>query len=510
MFPGVMALLERSLRVDARAWVPHLARFGLMLAIYAAAIMASTTFGWFAAPGLRFFRSIAYLNLTFMSLLGVGFFSTVITEEKEEDTLGLMLMAGISPLGILLGKSVGRLVQALLLIVVQYPFTLLAVTMGGVTSDQVFSTYVAMVAYMIMLTGVGMLCSTIAPRSRSASIWLTMALMAYYVIPLCAGWYLKRSGATIALDSDVLAWVARSCVYLQMRFLLSTGYQETLFSHQVVSNILVGGLGFVLSWALFGIADSAPSTEASSRGLVTKSLGTFRFLSPGRPNLNPFVWKDFHFAGGGFASLILRVVVYLVLYSTGPSILWMIFGGWSTSSDAKGVTGTYLFLTMFLVSLDAGLLVSRSFQEEIRGQTLATLMMLPKSTGMILYSKIAGSLLVWLPGPICLLLGIIVLPEGYSCVADFFDRGGSTFLIIALLLVIPHVAAIASIYVRWGALPLGIGAAIGLVFLAETIFQAMRLGPHDVMVYFMALVILCLSCCCHIAVWLRTEALSAR
>ena len=30
-----------------------------------------------------------------MTLLGIGFFSSVITEEKEEDTLGLMLMAGI-------------------------------------------------------------------------------------------------------------------------------------------------------------------------------------------------------------------------------------------------------------------------------------------------------------------------------------------------------------------------------------------------------------------------------
>ena len=42
--------------------------------------------------------------------------------------IGLMLMAGISPLGILLGKSCGRLLQAALLLTVQFPFTWLAIT----------------------------------------------------------------------------------------------------------------------------------------------------------------------------------------------------------------------------------------------------------------------------------------------------------------------------------------------------------------------------------------------
>ena len=111
MFAGVMALCERSLRVDARAWGPHLARFGLMIGILAAVWMTQYSMAFLGAPGLRFYQNILYLNLFFMTLLGIGFFSTVITEEKEEDTLGLMQMAGISPLGILLGKVGGRVWQ---------------------------------------------------------------------------------------------------------------------------------------------------------------------------------------------------------------------------------------------------------------------------------------------------------------------------------------------------------------------------------------------------------------
>src|SRR5262249_4694747 len=133
MLPGVLALLERSLRVDARALGPHQARFWLMIGIYGTIIYTAAMSATIGAPGLTLFRVVTQLNLVFITLMGIGFFSTAISEEREEDTLGLMLMAGISPLGILMGKSVGRLAQASLLVAVQYPFTLLAVTLGGVT-----------------------------------------------------------------------------------------------------------------------------------------------------------------------------------------------------------------------------------------------------------------------------------------------------------------------------------------------------------------------------------------
>jgi hypothetical protein len=77
-------------------------------------VFALATQSIFAAPGLQFFRGLTYWNLVFTSLVAIGFFSLSITAERErgEDTLGLMLMAGISPQGILLGRSGGRMWQA--------------------------------------------------------------------------------------------------------------------------------------------------------------------------------------------------------------------------------------------------------------------------------------------------------------------------------------------------------------------------------------------------------------
>ncbi|MBC8115539.1 MAG: hypothetical protein H7062_14235, partial [Candidatus Saccharimonas sp.] len=242
MLRGVLALLERSLRVDARSWQVHLARLGLMAAIYISLSYAFTRAGMFGAPGLRFFQANLYLNLAFMTLLGVGFFSTAITEEKEEDTLGLMQMAGIGPLGILLGKIGGRLFQALLLVAVQYPFTLLAVTMGGVTPGQVSAAYIGLTAYMLLLAGYGLLCSTFSPRSRSAGTWMILGILAYVIVPYACSETLRYLASRSLLTAGTtfhssLLWVSSISVFLQTGEILTSSYGQSPWSVQAVSNL---------------------------------------------------------------------------------------------------------------------------------------------------------------------------------------------------------------------------------------------------------------------------------
>ena len=510
MFTGVLALLERSLRVDARAWGPHLARFGLMAAIYIAVAYASQTSSMFGAPGLRFFRSIAYLNLAFMTLLGITFFSTAVTEEKEEDTLGLMLMAGISPLGILLGKSGGRLVQALLLIAVQYPFTLLAVTLGGVTQDQVWSTYAGMLAYMFMLAGVGLFCSTLSSRNRSASFRLIAVILAYWIIPLIVGRVISLNTISNRSIAEFATAVSESCLFIQMGTILSSSFQTTLWSYQVISNLCLGGLGFFGSWALFGLAMREPSTEANSRGLVTRSRGRLRWFAPGRPWNPPIAWKDFHFVSGGIPSVLIRCGLCVLLYFVVFVCTGFFGGGMGMLNTVKQTDSMFLVLMMLAVTLDAGMVVSRSLGDEVRSQTLATLLLLPTSSGRILYGKILGSLLGWLPGPVCLLASMLLLTYGRESTWDFFYQGGAACWLVAHLILVPHAAAVLAMYVRWGALPLGIGVAFASLCLSVSIFQANRVGQNAPIVWIVTFTVLGICAVCHLVVWLKAEAMCAR
>lgn len=509
MFAGVLALLERSLRIDARSWQTHVARLGLMLGIYVSLSFAFALAGRFGAPGLRFFSASVYLNVIFLTLLGVGFFSTAITEEKEEDTLGLILMAGISPLGILLGKLGGRLIQALLLIVVQYPFTLLAITMGGVSQSQVNAAYVGLTSYMLLLAGGGLLCSTLAPRSRSAGTWMVVALFVYGLVPyFCLEFarYLRFSPAQTA------SWLARSlntvadtCVFLRLGDIITTGFGESPWSWQAVSNLTFGLVGFALSWSCFGLATREPATEAITRGALSRSRrGLARSFAPGRAWNNPFAWKDFHFVAGGLSLRLLRIGFYVGLFF----VAWFLATSWGMSWNLrwKEVLGVYQFLLLVALSWETALLTARSIHDEVSGKTLASLVMLPRTAADVLYSKMFGTLIGAYPGFICFLVANVL---GIANVAELFRDGPAVFMVAHFVLV-PHLAAIYALWLRWGAVPLAIGSMIGSLFVCISFFEANNIPERSGIVTFVGLLILGLCAACHWVLLNRIRHIAAR
>ena len=507
MFPGVLALLERSWRVDARAWGQHLIRLGLVVGIYVALSVAVYTSASVGAPGLRFLSYIVHLNLVFITLTGVGFFSTAISEEKEEETLGLMLMAGISPIGILLGKSIGRLTQMVLLIAVQYPFTLLAVTMGGVTSIQVWAIYAAMFAYLFMLSGIGLCCSTLNHRNRTAVTWTAAFVAIYFAFPPFMIRLILLPNGLTTLFPEFVAWVDESCVVYRLKSILASGFQETMFSRQVISNMVIGAIGYFLSVILFGLAVRVPSTESTSRGLLKQTRGRMPFDSPGRPTINPFVWKDFYFIGGGPSGLVFRVALIVFSYLIVCDVTNRLGGGWNWGPPNWGTaTGTFISLMMFAVTLDAGQLMSRCLGEEIRGQTLGSLLTLPHSTLEILYSKLLGVLLAWLPGPTAIVLTLFLTSKGLNCAHAFWEYTGTMLLFAVHFVLVPHVATVAALRVRWGELALGIGTSIGVAFLSFVTIACFRPGVNSHVIFRMSFAILTVCLACHLGMVLMTES----
>ena len=168
MSHGLLTLFNRSIRLDARGVKGHAYRIAFALFIYFGLLNAYLTSLAFGAPGLRFFSSICYLNLFFIFLAGCSFFATAVTEEKEEGTLGLLKMAGMSRGAILLGKSTSRLLSSMLLLVIQFPFLLLAITLGGVLYGQVAAAAVTLMSFLAFTANVALLFSVICKRSGSA------------------------------------------------------------------------------------------------------------------------------------------------------------------------------------------------------------------------------------------------------------------------------------------------------------------------------------------------------
>jgi ABC-type transport system involved in multi-copper enzyme maturation permease subunit len=513
---GAFALLERSLRIDARAWSTHLVRLGLIGTVYFSLCYVLATQDMVGAPGLRFFEKMAYLEIVFMTLLGIGFFSTVITEEKEEDTLGLMLMAGISPLGILAGKSGGPLLQTVLLIAVQQPFMLLAVTMGGVTSEQVWAATIAFLAYMVLLSGFGLLCSTIATRSRTASGLMVVGLAVYFALPSSARYFLwlrinsLRLTNQVNLDfwATICTSISDACILPRMSDILSSGYSQSPWSIQVTSNVIVGLICALVAWSVFGLATRNPATEAGSRGLVARKREFLR-LTAGRAWNNPFLWKDFHFVAGGIGGCIPRTLYYLGLWFVIFELEQLTGAGVGPGGNSVEI---YLILTSLSVAIDAGIVLARSIHDEVRSQTLTTLLMLPQSSVKMIYAKFAGALLGWLPGPIIELVVTILTEAGRRDFKSLVKNEHGGWALVFLFALIPHFSSVAAAYARWGAVPIGIGMGFGVYFaIIGTMWISMSGGiSQDLFLNLWSCVMFCLCLASHIVVLLRMQALAAK
>src|SRR5262245_6752644 len=105
MFRGTLTLLMRSLRLDARQRRAHAVRIISIGVTFWLLVAAHINTAGLGSPGLQFFSLICNLCLGLITVAGVGFFSSSITEEKESGTLPLLLLAGVPAAAVLVGKS---------------------------------------------------------------------------------------------------------------------------------------------------------------------------------------------------------------------------------------------------------------------------------------------------------------------------------------------------------------------------------------------------------------------
>ncbi|MFN0051974.1 MAG: ABC transporter permease [Planctomycetales bacterium] len=465
MFTGSLALLHRALKLDARLAQTHLFRFGFVILIYGSLLYSQATSLKFGAPGLKLFEMLSYLNLGLITLAAISFFATAISEEKEEETLGLLKMAGINPIGILLGKSTSRLVGAILLLAVQFPFTLLAITLGGVTIGQVLSAYASLSAYLILIANLGLLNSVVARRGSSASALTVLALILYFLSgPLVSavGTGLVNSGLVTrggwaGGTLGTLAELGRaSSVSTRLREIMDTGFAEFPIGFQVLSNVGLAGVCFLLAWAGFNrfTRDWRSTTAVKPARRLPLLSGPRR----PRPGSDPLRWKEFQFLGGGLRVQLIKFFLYGVL-AAAVFLGAERYYGYAFDQTAVAAVG----LMGILLVLEASLYISRIFHDEWRERTLPLLKMLPITTPRLAYSKLQGCVAALLPALFWLIVCTLVLPDGPLQLVRTIILPSRWFVALVALLYLT-LTAFFSMVVRWGALPL----ALAVMFLGST------------------------------------------
>lgn len=479
---ATLALFNRSLREDTRKATPYFARMGLAALILLFLSMAHMSMGFSrtTTAGLTFFTMVIWINVVFFTVVGLSHFASAITEEKEEMTLGLLRMTNLNSLSILLGKSTNRLFLALLYLVAQFPFTLLAVTLGGVAVSQVIAAYVSLAAYIILLANLALFFSVLCRRTYSAAFFSFVSLL---VVVL--GIWIAHAVAQIFLNLGIIQdpksmearlpeILAECTVASRLSDVLSTGFSDGPLCAQVISNVVIALVLFLLSWLIFDLATrSQLGAEAGpSRSLTAKvRRGRRWWFTPGRPGVGAVFWKDRNFLHNGRAGLLIRMILLGALFFViipGFSYLMMTELGRRPISLDEFVTDiesyglVVAWLAFLLGLLQVGLSAGRIFREEIRWQTLSSLAMLPKSMRAIAYQKVAAALVSVLPFIIYFVIGIALAPNDVGALIEDFledDTGISfAFLVFATsqFVLATHLITLLSIYLKWGAFALGI------------------------------------------------------
>lgn len=392
----VMALFIRALRVESRTMTTYLGRLALVGVILYYLLVSHASFGWRGAPGLEFFKAVLFINFFFITLGGLSYFASAISEEKEEMTLGLLRMTHLSPVAILLGKSTSRLAGAVMFLLVQAPFTLLAVTLGGVSFLQIAAAYATFLAYLVFLSGLAVFCSVVADRTSGAAGLMGLLLGGFYLGPPIGKWLWRdilnaagadRTGFLYEWPMAVFGFLGALSPFNRIEAITRTGFSGFPVGFQAVGNALMGAGFFLLAWASFDLFTRQQKESAPARTVTAKQTRGLRLFNPGRAWADALAWKDFNFIAGGRTLLIVKFILY------GLGIFGIFF--WLALRHnmrwSEYCTGL-MFVMLVVCFAELVLFASRVFNDESRYQTLSSLGALPMSTRAMAYRKALGCL----------------------------------------------------------------------------------------------------------------------
>jgi len=515
----VLALFERSLRLETRSALMCWSRAGLLILILFVMIpiQSMAKSGWLGAPGLHFLQELVWLNLVCITLAGFSYFASAITEEKEELMLGLLRMTDLSPVAILLGKSTSRLVGALLLLLVQVPFVLLAVSLGGVGLLQIAAAYGALLAYLFLVCNLALLFSVVF-RNTPAAAAATFAVLLGFLIGhyWAAGMeqYLTSThhvnlqrGAWPMLTTVIDLW-RRAAPSDRLGAIFQTGFAGPAIGFQVASNLVLGTALFLLAWLVFDPCTREEKDAASPRRWRWRRATRRSRIPPQLVGLRAVSWKDFMFISGGWWGLLLKfgVVAFLV---AACNIIALYF------DSRKDITwefegGVLIWVSLITTAVCLALEAARVFQDETRWKTLSSLVTLPISVRELAYRKVAGVLAGTLPLLAGVVLGGLLVPDAIGSFFRDMEKQPTLFGVFAITilqyLLFLHLTAFLSLILKRGALPLAIAIQyMGGSFFMSFLAMGLSLGRAEPGAIFFIIGVICavLTAVLHRAIGLR-------
>ena len=452
---GILALFVRSLREQVRGASFAWTRAGLAIVVLITMMFRAR---WSAggAAGMEFFAPFAVYNGLMIMIAATSYFASAITEEKEEQTLGLLRMTNLSALAILFGKGTSRMLGGMMLLLVQFPFALLAVTLGGMAPEQIAICYVLLCSFLFFCANLGLFASVIARNNTRAALLTVFLGWLYLWSPSILGWFADFTGFIGASDlsstfSDIQRGALEYSGFRTFFQAISIAWGSAPWRGTSLA-FGIAGLGFfALAWASFGRFAADPP-ETKPRALANKSVNSSQSRA-GRAWPDAIAWKDQHFIHGGSRTAAIKGIIYFSL------AVWITASMAGNRWNATELTIWTIFTLSTLVALfETAIAGSRVFRAEVRAQTLGDLYILPQEINALLRSKRRAVLNSLIPVGIIVASSLVCgLP---SLLKGAFDSTESFLVFFQVIFLLPlefifhyRLAAWFSLRLKWGGFP---------------------------------------------------------
>ena len=220
--------------------------FFLFLA-YRAAVALRTQYnfgqvlGWqqFMGIGGDIFAGIAPTLFYTIQVLMPALCCASVTSEKENNTIGTLLLTKLSPTTIVLEKLGSRIIPMLTLILITFPVLAYVFTLGGVDTNMLIATLWLLLCECLLFASIAIMCSAWFPTTVSSFIW------SYVIIAILAALTLS-----LGMQTFVPSAIWRSSFSMPQRMMATMGFGG-------------GGTGGASTHWLIMVSRSVPSLYAT-------------------------------------------------------------------------------------------------------------------------------------------------------------------------------------------------------------------------------------------------------
>jgi ABC-type transport system involved in multi-copper enzyme maturation permease subunit len=137
-----------------------------------------------ADRGRKIFEYGGYLQAILLLLLAPAVTANAIVEEKSNNTLDLLLLTGAGPFAIVWGKFLSRFANLAFLLLLTVPILFAVLTLGGISGASILIEFLILLSFGVLGAGVGILLSTILPKTTTVLITGYVVLATMLVLPL--------------------------------------------------------------------------------------------------------------------------------------------------------------------------------------------------------------------------------------------------------------------------------------------------------------------------------------